>query len=367
MPDTKPTPDLAQLRSRIDGIDSDLVRLICERAEVARLVRRAKGTDPGAVQYYRPEREAQVLRRVVERNHDGLSDEVLIRVFREIMSACLAEQEPLRIGFLGPEGTFSQMAAVKHFGHSIKPLTLATIEEVFTEVESGAADYGVVPVENTTEGAVSNTLDMFASSPLKICGEVELRVRQNLLTNAPDLKSIERVYSHRQSLAQCRGWLGSHLPHAEKIPVASNAEAARRVRFAEDAAAIAGEAAAKAYDLKILHADIEDQADNTTRFLIVGRGILAPSGHDKTSILMSSRDQPGLLFHLLQPLADAGVSMTRIESRPSRQGKWDYIFFIDVLGHADEPPLVNALKELKPITTLLKVLGSYPCSIGDPK
>lgn len=358
-----PPPSLADVRQRIDALDAQIQALIAERAQLAQDVRAAKGPVASTVDYYRPEREAQVLRGVVERNQGPLSDEEMVRLFREIMSSCLAQQEPLKIAFLGPEGTFSQSAAITHFGHAIRSLPLNTIEEVFCEVESGAADFGVVPVENSTEGAVSNTLDMFASSPLKICGEVELRIRQHLLARSGDLRRIERVYSHRQSLAQCRGWLHQHLPRAEKIPVDSNAEAARRVRHADDAAAIAGEAAAKMYDLRIVHANIEDRPDNTTRFFVIGRGLCSPSGQDKTSLLMSASDKPGMLYHLLDPLAKAGVSMTRIESRPSKQGKWDYIFFVEVEGHADEQPLVGALRQLQSVATLLKVLGSYPHAV----
>ena len=354
------TDAVGNLRGRIDEIDAEIQTLISDRARLAKAMREAKGPLPSTVDYYRPEREAQVLREVVRRNDGPLSNEEMVRLFREIMSACLAQQEPLRIAFLGPEGTFSQSASIKHFGHSIKGLPLNTIEEVFSEVETGAADFGVVPVENSTEGAVSNTLDMFIASPLKICGEVELRIHQHLLTRAESLAAIERVYSHRQSLAQCRGWLHAHLPHAEKIPVASNAEAARRVRHAEDAAAIAGEAAASVYGLNIMHANVEHRTDNTTRFFVVGRKILAPSGHDKTSVLLSSTDQPGLLYHLLEPLAECGVDMTRIESRPSKQGKWDYVFFIDVEGHADDEPLAGALRRLQTVASLCKVLGSYP-------
>lgn len=357
------TQEIQAIRERIDGLDAEIQRLIAERADTARRMRAAKGELVSTVEYYRPEREAQVLRGVVERNEGPLSDAEMVRLFREIMSACLAQQEPLKIAYLGPEGTFSQSASIRHFGHSIKGLPLNTIEEVFGEVEAGAADFGVVPVENSTEGAVSNTLDMFIASPLKICGEVELRIHQHLLSRARSLQPIERVYSHRQSLAQCRGWLHQHLPNAEKIPVASNAEAARRVRHAEDAAAIAGEAAAEVYGLNTLFANIEDKPDNSTRFLVIGRKILTPSGHDKTSLLVSSQDRPGLLYHLLDPLAKAGVSMTRIESRPSRQGKWDYVFFIDVAGHAEEEPLAGALRMLEREASLFKILGAYPIAV----
>lgn len=356
---------LADVRARIDAIDTQIQALISERAQFARQVGIAKGKLKAAVDYYRPERESQVLRMVIERNAGPLSNAELLRVFREIMSACLAQQEPLKIAYLGPEGTFTQSAVLKHFGHSVKGLPLATIEEVFQEVETAVADFGVVPVENSTEGAVNSTLDMFLSSDLKIAGEVELKVNQNFMSKAQDLKGIERVYSHAQSLAQCRGWLRKHLPKAERIAVSSNAEAARRARNAEDAGAIAGEHAAEIYGLNVLARHIEDRADNTTRFLVIGRDILSASGRDKTSLLLTVRDQPGALYHLLDPLAKSGISMTRIESRPSRQGKWDYAFFIDVEGHIEEPKLKAVLGKLGPASAMVKVLGSYPVALLD--
>ncbi len=355
--------DLQRLRLEIDEIDARVQELISKRARKAGAVARSKGTASGIAEYYRPEREAQVLRAVVERNEGPLSNAEMVRLFREIMSACLAQQEPLKVAYLGPEGTFSQSAVVKQFGHSIRELPIATIEAVFSEVEERVADFAVVPVENSTEGAVHNTLDMFMTSSLRICGEVELRVIQNLLSRAGDLSQVERIYSHQQSLAQCRGWLRQHLPKVERIAVSSNAEAARRVRHAPDAAAIAGGAAAELYELNVLAEDIADQEDNTTRFLVVGRRRFPPSGRDKTTLMLSAEDQPGLLFHLLEPLAKRGVSMTRIESRPSRQGKWDYVFFIDVDGHAEQEPLRSALADLEPVATLIKVLGSYPRSV----
>src|SRR5687768_4633876 len=243
-------PDLAAVRAQIDGIDREIQTLIAERALWARQVGKAKGKLAAAIEYYRPEREAQVLRRVVDRNDGPLADDVLVRLFREIMSACLAQQEPLKIGFLGPEGTHSQQAVYKHFGHSIHGLPLSSIEEVFQEVEAGHADFGVVPVENSTQGTIQSTLDMFLTSKLKICGEVELRVHQHLLSRNDTLEGIERVYSHPQSFAQCKAWLRQYLPKAEKIPVSSNAEAARRARGSDDAAAIAGISAANVYGLK---------------------------------------------------------------------------------------------------------------------
>ena len=355
---------LAEARVRIDSIDRDIQALIGERAGWARQVGKAKGPLKAAVEYYRPEREAQVLRRVVDRNADGpLSDVEIVRLFREIMSACLAQQEPLKIGFLGPEGTFSQQAARKHFGHSAHGLPLASIEEVFQEVEAGNADFGVVPVENSGQGTIQSTLDMFLTSKLKICGEVELRVHQYLLSRSGNMDDIERVYSHPQSLAQCRTWLRQHLPHAEKVPVSSNAEAARRARSADDAAAIAGESAGLVYGLKAIAGPVEDRPDNTTRFLVLGRELFPPSGNDRTSILVFVKDQPGVLAHILSPMAARGVSMNRIESRPAHGGKWQYAFFIDMSGHVDDEKVRAALDEMAPFADQVKILGSYPVAV----
>src|SRR6476659_9447192 len=358
-----PAPNLAEVRARIDGIDKQIQALIAERAQFARQVGKAKGPLKAAVDYYRPEREAQVPRMVVDRNGGPLGDEVLVRLFREIMSACLAQQEPLKVGFLGPEGTFSQQALQKHFGHSPKGLPLASVEEVFDEVAAGHADFGVVPVENSGQGTIQSTLDLFLSSPLKICGEVELRVHQYLLSRTGHLDDIERVYSHGLSLAQCRGWLRQHLPQAEKHAVASNAEAARRARNADDSAAIAGENAAHVYGLKVVAGPIEDRADNTTRFLVIGRALFPPSGHDRTSIMVFVRDQPGALFKVLEPLARRGISMNRIESRPAHTGLWQYAFFIDVGGHVEESPLRDALADLEDFAENVTVLGSYPVAV----
>ncbi len=357
-------PDLGELRVRIDGIDRSIQALIAERAQFAGQVGQAKGKLAAAVDYYRPEREAQVLRRVVDRNDGPLNDDVLVRVFREIMSACLAQQEPLKIGFLGPEGTHSQQAVYKHFGHSIHALPLGTIEEVFQEVESGAADFGVVPVENSTQGTIQSTLDMFLTSGVKICGEVELRVHQHLLSRVGAIDAIERVYSHPQSFAQCKAWLRQYLPHAEKIPVSSNAEAARRARNADDAAAIAGVSAGTVYGLKSIAGPIEDRPDNTTRFLVLGRELFPASGNDRTSLLVFIKDQPGALFNILAPLARHGLSMNRIESRPGHTGLWQYAFFIDVAGHVEEENMRLSLAEMADFVEDVKILGSYPVAIS---
>ena len=366
MPKKKPAAplSLADARASIDAIDRRIQELIAERANWAHQVGKAKGKLAAAVDYYRPEREAQVLRMVVDRNEGPLADEMLVRLFREIMSACLAQQEPLKIGYLGPEGTFSEQAVRKHFGHSAHGLPLASIEEVFQEVEAGHADFGVVPVENSGQGTIQITLDMFLTSPLKICGEVELRVRQFLLSRSGRIEDIERVYSHPQSFAQTKGWLRANLPKAEKLPVSSNAEAARRARNADDAAAIAGESAGHVYGLrKVIVSPIEDRDDNTTRFLVLGRQFFPTCGHDRTSVLVFIKDQPGALFNVLSPFARHGISMNRIESRPSHQAKWEYAFFIDLAGHIDDAPMKKALSELKQHAAQIKVLGSYPVAV----
>lgn len=359
-----PALDLPTLRTRIDGIDQHIQQLIAERAQFANQVGKAKGKLAAAVDYYRPEREAQVLRRVVDRNDGPLNDEVLVRLFREIMSACLAQQEPLKIGFLGPEGTHSQQAAFKHFGHSIHGLPLASIEEVFQEVEAGNADFGVVPVENSTQGTIQSTLDMFLTSKLKISGEVELRVHQHLLSRSGRIEDIERVYSHPQSFAQCKAWLREYLPKAEKIAVSSNAEAARRARNADDAAAIAGASAGNVYGLKNVAGPIEDRPDNTTRFLVIGRELFTPSGNDRTSLLIFIKDEPGALYNVLSPFAKRGLSMNRIESRPGHTGRWQYAFFVDIGGHVQEEAMREALEELQELAHEVKVLGSYPVAIA---
>lgn len=362
--DPAPAPVLAQVRERIDAIDRQIQALIAERAGFALQVGKAKGKLAAAVDYYRPEREAQVLRMVVDRNEGPLSDEVLVHVFREVMSACLAQQEPLKIGYLGPEGTFSQQAVLKHFGRSAHGLPLASIEEVFQEVESGDADFGVVPVENSGQGTIQVTLDMFLTSGLKICGEVELRVHQYLLSRSGRIEDIERIYAHPQSFAQTAGWLRANLSKVEKIPVSSNAEGARRARGADDAAAIGGESAGHVYGLKkVIMQPIHDDKENTTRFLVIGRQIFPPSGHDRTSVLVFIHDKPGALFDVLSPFARHGISMNRIESRPSHQAKWEYAFFIDLAGHVEDESMKKALAELETHAATVKVLGSYPVAV----
>jgi len=367
--DADKPPELLALRARIDALDEQLQALINQRAELARLAGRAKqrtGERAGAAAMYRPEREAQVLRRALERNRGPLTNEQILRLFREIMSACLAQEEPLKVAFLGPEGTFTQAAVLEHFGHSVRALALPTVDEVFQEVEAGNADFGVVAIENSSEGTVTNTLDRFLTSPLHICGEVELRIHHCLMGRMDTLEGIVRVCSHSQALGQCRSWLAEHLPDAERLAVTSNAEGARRARDEQGTAAIAGETAADVYGLRLLAREIEDHEDNATRFLVLGRRLLAPSGADRTTLLVSALDTqgPGALYRLLEPLAQHGISMSRIESRPSRRRRWDYVFFIDIEGHAEEEPVRTALEALRQRASLFRVLGSYPRAVA---
>jgi len=357
--------NLDGLRKQIDSIDERIQSLIAERADLAKKVGAVKGGKGSAVDFYRPEREVAVLRAVVARNKGPLSDEEMVRLFREIMSACLAQEEPMKVGYLGPEGTFSQSAVYKYFGHSVRALPLGMIDEVFHEVESGAADFGVVPIENSTEGTVNHTLDMFLTSPLKICGELEMRISQHLMGRMTSLEQVLRVSAHPQSLAQCRGWLKEYLPQAELHSASSNAEGARRARDEVGTAAIAGDTAAEVYGLTKLVTDIEDRPDNSTRFLVIGRKLLAASGQDKTSLLLSTKDtdDAGALQKLLEPLAANQINMTRIESRPSRQRKWHYVFFVDIDGHADDRRVATALARLKKRAQLFRILGSYPKAV----
>ncbi|MGB5259304.1 MAG: prephenate dehydratase [Gammaproteobacteria bacterium] len=353
---------LSELRTRIDALDEQIQTLINERAACAQAIAAVKLEQDGDAHFYRPEREVAILRKVSERNSGPLSNEEMARLFREIMSACLALEKPLTIAYLGPEGTFTQAAALKQFGHSVETVALDGIDEVFREVEAGAADYGVVPVENSTEGVVRHTLDLFQNSPLHVCGEVQLRIHHHLLVRENGT-TITQVLAHQQALAQCRAWLEANLPGAEHVAVASNAEAARLVSETDHAAAIAGETAAELYGLVIQDRNIEDEPDNTTRFLVIGTQAALPSGNDLTSLLVSVRNQPGILYQMLQHIAHHGVSMTRIESRPSRQGVWQYLFYIDVEGHQEDAPVAAALADLNKEALAVKVLGSYPRAV----
>ena len=353
---------LEDLRGRIDALDEQIQALINARAECARdvaTVKLSQGEDP---RFYRPEREALILRRVSERNDGPMPDETMVRLFREIMSACLALEKPLSVAYLGPEGTFTQAAALKQFGHAVTTLALDSLDDVFREVAAGAADYGVVPVENSTEGVISHTLDLFQQSALSICGEVELRIHHHLLVKRSDVK-ITRVLAHQQALAQCRGWLEANLPGAEHVAVGSNAEAARLASEDDTVAAIASDTAAELYGLVAVAQNIEDRPDNTTRFLVIASQAVLPSGNDKTSLLVSVSNKPGALSELLQPIAQHKISMTRIESRPSRQAMWEYVFYIDVNGHRDDAGVAAALAALEEKAFAVKVLGSYPKAV----
>jgi chorismate mutase / prephenate dehydratase len=351
---------LDRLRAAIDAVDERILESLSERARLAREVGSLK-----VGQAYRPEREAQVLRRIKERNPGPLSDETAALLFREIMSACLALERPITVAYLGPKGTFSERAALKHFGLAADALPAPSIDEVFRAVESGSADFGIVPVENSTEGAVGRSLDLMPQSAIKVCGEVVVRIHHHLMAKvAPkDFADIRRVFSHGQSLAQCHEWLNVNLPHVERVAVSSNAEAARRAAEEAGSAAVAGEMAAEHYGLVILASNIEDEPNNTTRFLILGDYEPKPSGRDKTSMVLSARNRAGAVYEMLTPFATRGVSMTKFESRPSRVALWDYLFFVDIEGHRSDANVAAALEEVAGIAGYLKVLGSYPTAV----
>jgi chorismate mutase / prephenate dehydratase len=351
--------ELARHREAIDALDREILERLNARARHAQAI----GALKGGTAAYRPEREAQVLRRLQAENGGPLSTDAVAGVFRQVISACLALEQRLRIAYLGPPGTFSHAAVPKHFGDFVDAEPYATIDEVFRAAESGQTDYAVVPVENSTEGAVGRTLDLMCQTPLTVCGEIKLRIRQNLLANVPATGEVRRVYSHTQSLAQCEHWLAVHLPGVPRIAVASNAEAARLAAAEPGAAAIAGEIAAAIYGLAVLAPHIEDEPNNTTRFWVLGRQAVPRSGRDETSLVMSAPNRPGAVYALLEPLAKHGVSMCRLESRPARTGLWEYLFYVDLEGHATDPQVAVALSELRERAPFLKLLGSYPAAV----
>ena len=363
--------DLDQVRADIDAIDQEIQALISRRAECAQRVAdikqaeaRAAGESIEDVVYYRPEREVQVLERIMQRNKGPLAGPAVAHIFREIMSACLALEKPLHVAYFGPEGTFTQAAAIKHFGHAAICKPEQDIDAVFAEVASGKSNYGVVPVENSTEGMVNRTLDNLLDSPLKISGEVELRISHHLLVSkVTGRESITRICAHEQALAQCHHWLDRHWPNVERQAVSSNGEAARMAAENLGVAAVAGDTAAERYGLEKLAEHIEDHSDNTTRFLVIGREDVPPSGRDKTSIVVSSRNKPGALFELLDPFRRGEISLTRIDSRPSRTEKWAYVFFIEFEGHVRDDNIAVILAELEEKTLMLKTLGSYPRAV----
>lgn len=349
--------ELLQLRKLIDQLDEDILARLSERARHAQRVGEVKKGN-----LYRPEREAQVLRRLAELNPGPLSDQSVKTIFREIMSACLALESPLKVAYLGPAGTFSESAARRHFGSAPSFIPQASIDEVFRATEAGVVDYGVVPVENSTEGVVGATLDLLLTNPLRVCGEVQLRIQQHLLSRAEGIGALKRIYSHSQSLAQCNGWLSHNLAHLPRIPVASNAEAARMAAEDPESAAIAGEAAAELYGLGKLASNIEDNPNNTTRFLVISNHDAGPSGHDKTSLVCATPNRPGAMFELLRGFAEHGVSMSKLQSRPARFGLWEYVFYIDIDGHQTDPEVAEALQELEKVAGFVKIFGSYPVS-----
>jgi chorismate mutase/prephenate dehydratase len=350
---------LKAVRARIDALDAQLVKLLSARARLAQRIGALK--QGGA---YRPEREAQILRRVAALNHGPLADGALIRIATEIMSACRALEERMTVAYLGPAGTFSQEAVLKHFGGLTLQRACGSIDEVFREVETGAVGYGVVPVENSTEGAIGRTLDLLLATPARVCGEVMLPVHQCLMAKGRKRAEIRKIYSHTQSLAQCQQWLARHLPEAERIAVVSNAEAARLAAKERRAGAIGAKTAASLYGLNLLARNIEDEPRNTTRFLVLGEQGAGPSGKDKTSLIVSTRNVPGAMHQMLTPLAANGVSMTRLESRPARTGLWEYVFYVDIEGHERDPAVAKALREMHEFVTALKVLGSYPAAVA---
>ena len=360
-PESVKNSNLEQLRDEIDALDERLVELLNRRARLAQDIAQVKQRN-NEPRVYRPEREARVLESVKALNRGPLPDKEITRLVREIMSACLALEAPLNIACLGPEGTFTEAAALKHFGQSARLTLLDSIDQVFREVMAGSCDYGVAPVENSIEGAVNHTLDMLLVSDLKLCGELELRIHHQLLSRSKNLEDIQTVYSHEQSLAQCRRWLDANLADARCVALASNAQAALNAGGDEHSAAIAGERAGELYGLPVLRKNIEDNPHNTTRFLVLGKETLPPSGRDKTSLLFAMPSRPGSLVNMLACFADHGVNMARIESRPSRQGMWEYVFFVDILGHVEDGEVARALSELRDKAAMMKLLGSYPAA-----
>jgi chorismate mutase / prephenate dehydratase len=354
---------LRAVRAQIDAIDREVLRLINERGRCAIEVGRIKRAAGSDANFYRPEREAEVLRRIRDNNPGPLTSADAVRIIREVMSACLALEEPLTVAYLGPAGTYTHAAAQKHFGNSPTFLPLPNIEDILRQVEDGAAAFGVTPIENSLEGPVNQSHDLLFASRLQICGEVILPIRHQLLSHATDPRALKKIYAHGQALAQCRRWLALNCPQAEWVSLSSNAEAARRAVAEVDVAAIAGIAAASLYELPILASNIEDQADNTTRFLVVGREPVPASGDDLTSLAFCTENRVGALCDALQAFSSAGISMTRIQSRPLRQGTWEYIFFTDITGHRDEPVVAAALARLAQATSMCRVLGSYPRAI----
>jgi len=350
-----------QLRASIDRIDDRIVELLNERARVVLDVGRLKSG--GNMEFHVPGRERQIYERLLGGNPGPFPNDALRSIYREVISACLALESPMKVAFLGPKATFSHLATMQQFGLSAELVPLKSISAVFEEVEKGKALYGVVPVENSTEGVVSHTLDMFVESGLQITAEILLEVHHDLLSRTGRMEDVKKVYSHAQPIAQCRQWLDSNLPSIPTVDVASTAVAAQIASEDYTAAAIASELAASLYDLKVVRSRIEDQVNNFTRFLVIARKGCDRSGNDKTSVLFSIKDQPGILCRMLEPFAKRGINLSKIESRPFKSKAWEYIFFLDMFGHISDPDVAEALEELKGCCQFLKVLGSYPRSM----
>lgn len=353
---------LEECRLRIDQIDTEILALMNQRIDTAREIAEIKSKlDEPSI--YRPEREAQVIRRLKEINQGSLDPSGVEALFREIMSITRGSEAGLTVSLLGPAGTFTEVAARQHFGSAIDLEFLPTIDEAFRAAETGAADFAVVPIENSTEGGVNATLDRLTTTSLQISGEIYLKIHHNLISQATSLGDVRKVVAHPQALGQCRHWLNRNLPGVELLPCSSNAEGVRQATEDPHVAGIAALSAAENYTLEVLSANIEDEPDNTTRFLVLSNRPTPPSGHDKTSLLLSGRNRPGALFHLLKPLVDAGLDMSKIESRPSRSGLWEYVFFVDVSGHANDPELVPVMAEIREEAGLFRLLGSYPAAM----
>jgi chorismate mutase/prephenate dehydratase len=358
---------LKPLRERIDAIDLQLLALFNERAQCAidvGVIKQSMPVEEEEPVFYRPERVAQILSKLLERNMGPLTDADVAGLYREILSCCLNLEQTLTVAYFGPEGTYTEAATVKQFGHFANTKPMESIDEVFREVESQAVHYGVVPVENSTEGMVNHTLDCFLTTNLRICAEVELPIHQAFLRNENAEGEIQQILSHSQSLAQCRAWLDRHYPGVERVAVASNGEAAKLARERPEVAAVAGELAAEKYGLRILSSRIEDHPDNKTRFLVIGNQPVGPSGKDKTSILVSVKNEPGALLRVLEPFQRFDISLTRIETRPARSGDWSYVFFIDFDGHQADDNAKAVLAAIREVALEVRSLGSYPRAVA---
>lgn len=349
---------LAELRTGIDAVDAQIVSLLSQRARLAQQVGEVKKLIDAPV--YRPEREAQIMEKLRGLNGGPLPHASVEAIYREIISACRELERRMRVAYLGPAGTFSELALFRHFGSGVEPVPCTSFDEIFRCTEARSVDFGIVPVENSTEGAINRSLDLLLQTPLKICGEVSIAIRHNLMSLGGTMDGVRRICAHPQALAQCSGWLDRNHPSVERVPVSSNAEGARLASLDATAAAIASDAAAQRYGLKIVASDVQDDPLNRTRFLVLGHYECGPSGADQTSLILSVPDRAGAVHALIEPLARHGVSMKRFESRPARQGTWEYYFYIDLIGHRNDPPVAAALTELKSNAAFFKLVGSYP-------